>query len=70
MCVSLENLELSSEQLEFARSQVRESAYEKWRRAGSPPNDGVEYWLEAEREWISRKYVPWRPIEMASPNAI
>lgn len=66
MCLDLESLELSIEQLEMARAQVRERAYEKWQEAGCPPDDGLEYWLEAEREWISRNYVPWRAFEISS----
>jgi hypothetical protein len=69
MCVSLENIELSAEQRDSARCQVRECAYTKWRQAGSPPNDGIGFWLEAEREWISHNYVPPRPFELASANS-
>ena len=29
--------------------QIRELAYRKWEAAGSPPSDGVPFWLEAER---------------------
>jgi len=32
---------------------IREMAYLKWEEAGCPLNDGIEYWLEAERELIS-----------------
>ena len=31
-------------------SDVRRRAYEKWERAGRPPGDGVDFWLEAKRE--------------------
>lgn len=30
--------------------QIRVRAYEKWCRAGRPTDDGVHFWLEAERE--------------------
>jgi hypothetical protein len=69
MCVSLDNLEMSTEQLDLARSQVRECAYTKWRQAGFPPNDGIGFWLEAEQEWIGRNYVPPRPFESPSANS-
>lgn len=29
---------------------IRLSAYQKWERAGKPPGDGVQFWLEAEQE--------------------
>jgi hypothetical protein len=30
--------------------QVRELAYKKWQVAGEPEGDGVQFWLDAERE--------------------
>lgn len=30
--------------------KIRELAYQKWEVAGQPENDGVDFWLEAERE--------------------
>ena len=30
--------------------KIRELAYFKWQTAGSPPGDGVEFWVEAENE--------------------
>jgi len=29
---------------------IRETAYLKWEKAGRPPGDGVNFWLEAETE--------------------
>lgn len=29
---------------------IRDLAYRKWEAAGWPPGDGVNFWLEAERE--------------------
>ena len=29
---------------------IRELAYAKWEAAGRPAGDGVQFWLEAERE--------------------
>ena len=34
--------------------QIRQLAYRKWEAAGSPPGDGVPFWLEAERELSGR----------------
>ena len=33
---------------------IRLRAYFKWQNAGSPPGDGVSFWLEAEREYWER----------------
>jgi hypothetical protein len=35
--------------------QIRELAYKKWEEAGSPPSDGVQFWLEAEAELTPTK---------------
>ena len=32
-----------------AEAAIREGAYHRWQAAGSPPGDGVEFWLAAER---------------------
>lgn len=29
---------------------IREKAYLLWEAAGSPPGDGVEFWVQAEKE--------------------
>ena len=34
---------------------IREAAYYKWERAGKPSGDGVDFWLEAERELLARQ---------------
>jgi len=31
-------------------NQIRELAYLKWQAAGKPPSDGVQFWLEAEKQ--------------------
>ncbi|MEX2112720.1 MAG: DUF2934 domain-containing protein [Pirellulales bacterium] len=66
MAVRLDTLEMTPEQYEAALDCVRRLAYEKWLDAGQPPSDGDAFWLEAEREWIERYYVPPR-APMASP---
>ena len=37
-----------------SEEQIRLLAYRKWEAAGSPPGDGVVFWLEAERELSGR----------------
>ncbi len=34
--------------------QIRQLAYHKWEAAGSPPGDGIAFWLAAERELTER----------------
>lgn len=54
---------LASETLEEAactgttkpcEESIRQRAYEQWQAAGCPEGDGVEFWLEAEREVASQ----------------
>ncbi len=33
--------------------EIRLCAYRKWESAGRPNGDGVQFWLEAEREMLS-----------------
>lgn len=40
---------------------VRDLAYAKWEQAGSPPGDGVWFWLEAERELSAVKECESKP---------
>ena len=56
----LDSLLLTEDELKVARKQVREMAYFKWQAAGSPEDDALRFWLEAEREWIEYYYVPDR----------
>lgn len=32
---------------------IRMRAYQKWEAAGHPPGDGIQFWLEAERELLN-----------------
>jgi hypothetical protein len=34
---------------------LRLCAYQKWERAGRPPGDGIQFWLEAEQELVKGK---------------
>ena len=72
MAVSLESLEMGPEELDIARDAIRRLAYQKWELAGKPDSDGSLFWVEAEREWIERWYVPPRRPELtvvAEPRA-
>jgi hypothetical protein len=60
MCTNLETLELTPHQLELTRAVVQRHAYFKWLDAGCPEGRQLEFWGEAEREWIERDYVPQR----------
>jgi hypothetical protein len=67
MTVTLKSLELSPERLEALREFIGKAAYFKWVHAGRPPGDGFEFWLEAEREYLERCYVPSRPLDGSRP---
>ncbi len=60
MTSSLESLLLSESEMQDARKKIEELAYLKWQKAGSPKDHGIDFWLEAEREWIAYYYVPDR----------
>ena len=60
MGVRLETLDLMPDELERAKERIRAIAFDKWRQAGSPADDSLNFWLEAEREWIEREYIPRR----------
>jgi hypothetical protein len=34
---------------------IREAANHKWEQAGRPSDDGVAFWLEAERELLAQR---------------
>lgn len=36
--------------IESCQDSIREKAYLLWEAAGSPPGDGVEFWVQAEKE--------------------
>ena len=68
MSITIESLQLSPEQLEYCRVQVRTLAFKKWQEAGCLAGRAVNYWLEAEAEWIGSCYVPDRPYDGKRPN--
>jgi hypothetical protein len=43
-----------SDQSPTGAEQIRKLAYLKWEQAGKPEGDGIEFWLEAERELRGR----------------
>ena len=65
MTVTLETLELISEELNSSKDAVQKMAYFKWLDAGCPDCGQLELWLTAEREWIERHYVPRRALDGA-----
>ena len=46
--------------------QVRELAYQKWQGAGEPQGDGLQFWLDAEREVDRRDF--WLPSVHCEEN--
>jgi len=68
MTATLETLELTPDQLESSREAVRKMAYCKWLDAGRPDGLEVEFWLQAEREWIEHNYVPHRTLDGTRPE--
>jgi hypothetical protein len=60
MAVNLDTLELRPEARRAAEEAIRHMAHRRWDEAGQPAEDDLRFWLEAEREWIERCYVPDR----------
>jgi hypothetical protein len=60
MCVTLDTLELTRDELERAKDRVRQLAYLKWEASGRPFDGSTTFWLEAERQWIEHEYTPHR----------
>ncbi|HJX11206.1 MAG TPA: DUF2934 domain-containing protein [Candidatus Binatia bacterium] len=67
MSPTLETLELSPEELELSKEAVRKIAYFKWLDAGQPEGE-LEFWLQAEQEWIEHNYVPHRTLDGTRPD--
>jgi len=63
MTVTLDTLELTPEELECCKQVVEQMAYFHWLDAGCPDEGDLEFWLQAEREWIEHMYVPDRPLD-------
>lgn len=58
--VALDDLILTDEESAVARRQIRDLAYFRWESAGCPQNRDLEFWTEAELEWVGAFYVPDR----------
>jgi hypothetical protein len=65
MCVTLDTLELTRDELDRAKDRVRQLAYLKWEAAGRPFDGSANFWLEAERHWIEHEYTPHRDDTVA-----
>lgn len=58
MSTTIHDLEMTSEEFAFSENAIKRSAYFKWNAAGRPNHRELEFWLEAEREWIEGYYPP------------
>lgn len=47
----------------YVENRIRTAAYYKWLNAGSPEGDGIQFWLEAEKELN-------QPVKMISVKPI
>lgn len=66
---TLEKLLLTENELEEARRRIEEIAYTKWQQAGCPENRSLDFWNEAEIEWIEYFYVPDRVVGCEKMNS-
>ena len=57
---SLDSLPLDEHEIEAAKDEIRSIAFNKWQLAGCPDDSDVDFWIEAEVEWIEFRYVPHR----------
>jgi hypothetical protein len=46
----MQSKDLSVSGCDAVEQTIRQLAYDKWQRAGSPHGDGVNFWFEAENE--------------------
>jgi hypothetical protein len=60
MTVTLETLELTPEERSSRKDALQRRAYFNWVEAGCPDCRQLEFWLQAECEWIENDYVPHR----------
>ena len=68
MGATLETLEMTPQELNSSQDAVHKLAYFKWLNAGRPDCRELEFWLEAEREWIQHNYVPHRTLDGTRPR--
>ena len=69
MSVTLETLEMTPQERELCLEAVRKMAYRKWRDSGQPDSPALDYWLQAQREWIENYYVPHRALDGTPPES-
>jgi hypothetical protein len=48
---------------------IREAAYRRWEEAGRPEGDGVEFWLEAERDHVAQQPYSFDVVQEASEES-
>lgn len=68
MPVTLETLELTPQKLESCKEAVHRMAYFNWLNAGCPSGNQLEFWVQAEQEWIQHNYVPHRMLDGIRPQ--
>jgi hypothetical protein len=56
-----ESQECSSPASEICEEDVRTRAYLKWEAAGRPDGDGLDFWVDAEREILGECNVAPKP---------
>jgi len=39
-----------------SEEEIARRAYERWQERGSPPGDGSDDWIAAERELVAKRY--------------
>lgn len=59
---------MTPEELASSKDAVRTRAYFSWLDAGYPDRRQLEFWIEAEREWIEHNYVPHRVLDGTRPQ--
>lgn len=42
------------QRMDACEEEIRQLAYQKWEQAGCPSGDGFDFWIEAERDVMSR----------------
>ena len=56
----LDSLVLTEYEKQTAKTEIQLLAYAKWEEAGCPADSALDFWLEAEFEWMEYRYVPDR----------
>ncbi len=49
---------------------IREIAYSKWEQSGCPSGDGVNFWLEAEKELCAQEQCESKPATASRGRSI